>query len=350
MESEVSDEGSTSHESSPSKQLSSKLKLPAELCSRVDQFEFLPGSTLVKLTSWEDTSLFDNLINLNPEILAKRFSMIGGAIYFDDLNESPIHEAAVSHLISRLLQHSKVLGELVDREDLFSSMGNDLVRGVGIPDLSVRVCNRDDMWFLDPNFVVEVAYSATLSHTHQKVESYFRSSPGLMAALIVDIGYPWDPLPSNNKFMNYTDGKIALFYYERPPVGAPLTASRAISFGNSPLTAEDVARACNITGVSEANFRGVGVKADDGLCDRPGLEVYTFAIPAPPLVVDNPADELADAALVQLLHAVNQDYAALEMPVDLFKFKKDIVLNGVHQMNLDIAWSEHLVAPPRPEL
>ena len=340
----------TTTENSPLKELvTSTIKLPPGV-----QFSFEPseGSSLVRLTHYPSKALLDELTTLNKE-MAFRFSMFGDSIFFDDLGdagETPVHEAAATFLNAALLKHGGHLGALLgEGADLIVSMGNALVGGVGVPDVSVKSSRRGPLHARQPNLLVEVAYSVSLADTHAKIDAYFDAMPGLMAAVVVDIEYPWRTLPPHG-LLDFADGKMAFYYYERPSAGSPLRASYAVSFGHSPLTAEDVLRARNMTGVHQAHFRGHGVRAIDPPCDAANIELYRISIPAAHLLADDPQDAFAGEVMAQLLQAVQNNINALQFSLDLFRLKNNVLLHGVYETNLDIATALGIELPHQPLL
>jgi hypothetical protein len=198
------------------------------------------------------------------------------------------------------------------------------------------------------NLVIEVAYSQQLSQAHRKMLAYFDTEPGIVAGILVDIEYPWKKV---GEFFDYNNGKMVFYYYQRQQVDNDVFTATpvlyplyAISFGDDPLTEDDMSDITRITGCTD--IRGYGVGEEYPQCIRSGEHptpaCYRPAIDAKTLIVDDPSEPLAEEANQFLEHL-------LQIPggteVDLYSLKHKIHHEGLRAMNSTVARTLHIVNP-----
>lgn len=215
--------------------------------------------------------------------------------------------------------------DAVDFEDCAGNARQSGNASIMQPDFLLKLEDR-----LNGFLVGEIAYSLPLSDGHQRAQLLLELQD-IRAVIVINIRYPWNVTADGHHY-DPEDGNLLFCYYRRDgprdPERNEIIPDRVISFGNTPITAAEMATVHQVTHIPVDQIEGVGVVP--GLeCNQASrnLPVFVHEVPPEVVLIANIGDEVT-----MTNHPIDAVPEGLQFVVRLFDLKHSI-RRGSIQMN-----------------
>ncbi len=348
----------------PMRDVSSILRLPPSFGTQREFPLYKQKSTVVVLSTQADDALLKEVLALNEASLPKANKVLFRChrllLFEMEWDASDVHQESAEHLMRGLQNFSRSLERRTGIAPLY--FWNSSKRKLGpAPDVIFKkgwVKGRHHL----VTVLAEVSYGVDLDLTHPRIKDFSDEYPTLRTAFIIRIDYPWKKFPighPKHDFYDFNNGKMIIFRYDYPHFDR---ASSAISFGDDPITNDDIVSYLEDKNIDANNITGFGV-GDAPACDAPHIPLYKIRIDKDVLFMDYTNSELEDneeggdgnkedgmlrvTMRDRLIEALGEDVDALNFNIDLFRLKRDTIEMGIGAMNETI---EEIVGIRKPRI
>jgi hypothetical protein len=232
-----------------------------------------------------------------------------GNLFWVCPKESRIHRQACDFFIGlSSAYNADHLTDLIDSTGSSQQTNGEFTREI---DFGYSFISRADHRISACNVVGEVLYSQSLADGHACAVKYLQGHSEILSVYLINLEYPWPKRPDGQ--YDRISGKIVCCVYSEHIDGNPIVPSSVVSFGPSPITADDMHDIVVATHCAMASITGHGVGTAQA-CSLADMQEYSVRIPGNVLL----RLHVEDPPLA--IHLQPQ----YDLVIDLFKLKERV--------------------------